>query len=189
MGSIASQQAVGQSTTCIGNGRCVQRVLTSQMCILYRDSFETPIGFVRVTANDSGICSIGFQTHTESEPNASPITDQALNQLRSYFIGALQGFSLPLAPEGTQFEQEVWNQLSKVPYASTCSYLDIANRMNNPKAIRAVGRANGANPIAIVIPCHRVVGADGSLTGYAGELWRKRWLLDHEARVAGTILL
>jgi methylated-DNA-[protein]-cysteine S-methyltransferase len=159
------------------------------MSIFYLDSFETPIGFVCVTANDSGICSIGFQAHPESEPNASSLTDSAIHQLRSYFHGELQEFSLPLAPSGTEFEELVWNKLLDVPYASTCSYLDIANRMNNPKAIRAVGRANGANPIAIVIPCHRVVGADGSLVGYSGELWRKRWLLDHEARIAGTVLL
>lgn len=159
------------------------------MEILYRDSFETPIGFVRVVANDSGIRSIGFHQQPEAEPNASPVTDEAIYQLRSYFLGELLEFSLPIAPNGTMFEREVWSQLSKVPYASTCTYLDIAKRMNNPKAIRAVGRANGANPIAIVIPCHRVVGADGSLTGYSGELRRKRWLLDHEARVAGTILL
>jgi methylated-DNA-[protein]-cysteine S-methyltransferase len=159
------------------------------MEILYHDSFESPLGFVRVTANESGIRSIGFHATPNEEPNPSTITDSAIHQLRSYFGGDLQEFSLPLAPEGTSFEHEVWNELSKIPYASTCSYLDIANRMNNPNAIRAVGRANGANPIAIVVPCHRVVGADGSLTGYSGELWRKRWLLDHEARVAGTILL
>ncbi len=159
------------------------------MEILYRDSFESPIGFVHVAANENGIRSVGFQSQPEAAPHPSSFTDNAIDELRSYFIGDLQKFSFPLVPEGTTFELEVWNALSKLSYASTCSYLDIANRMNNPKAIRAVGRANGANPIAIVIPCHRVVGADGSLTGYSGELWRKRWLLDHEARVAGTILL
>jgi methylated-DNA-[protein]-cysteine S-methyltransferase len=159
------------------------------MEILYRDSFETPIGFVHVTGNDSGIHSIGFHAQAEAEPNVSPLTDLAIQQLRGYFLGERQEFSLPLVPEGTDFEMEVWNALSKLPYGETCSYLDIAHRMNNPNAIRAVGRANGANPIAIVIPCHRVVGADGSLTGYSGGLWRKRWLLDHEARIAGAILL
>jgi O-6-methylguanine DNA methyltransferase len=78
--------------------------------------------------------------------------------------------------------------LQTIPFGQTCSYLDIANRLNNPGAIRAIGRANGANPIAVIIPCHRVIGSDGSLTGYAGGLWRKRWLLDHEARTAGTVL-
>jgi methylated-DNA-[protein]-cysteine S-methyltransferase len=159
------------------------------MEMLYRDSLETPIGFVRVTANVNGICSIGFQTQPEVEPKASPLTESAIHQLRSYFHGELREFSLPLTPSGTAFEISVWNNLMHIPYASTCSYLDIANRMNNPKAVRAVGKANGSNPIAIVIPCHRVVGAGGSLVGYSGELWRKRWLLDHESRVAGTILL
>ena len=159
------------------------------MDILYHDSFETPIGFIHVEANDSGICSIDFHDLPEVEANASLLTNAAIKQLSVYFAGEIQEFSVPLAPNGTTFELEVWNELSKVPYGETCSYLDIANRMNNPKAIRAVGRANGANPIAIVIPCHRVVGADGSLVGYSGGLWRKRWLLDHEARIAGRILL
>ena len=159
------------------------------MDILYHDSFETPIGFIRVEANDSYICSIGFQERPVAVSNACPLTIAAIKELKAYFSGGLQEFSLPLAPNGTAFELEVWNELSKVPYGETCTYLDIANCMNNPKAIRAVGRANGANPIPIVIPCHRVVGADGSLTGYSGGLWRKRWLLDHEARVAGRILL
>lgn len=159
------------------------------MEILYRESLDSPIGFVHVEADEAGIRSIGFHAQPAAEPSPSLLTNAAIEQLRAYFSGELQEFSLPLAPEGTTFELEVWKALTKLPYASTCSYLDIANRMDNPKAIRAVGRANGANPIAVVIPCHRVVGTDGSLTGYSGELWRKRWLLDHEARVAGTILL
>ncbi len=159
------------------------------MEILFRDGLQTPIGFVCVVADESGIRSIKFQSEPDIEPIPSHLTSQAIHQLRSYFHGELREFSLPLAPFGTDFEISVWNDLIHVPYASTCSYLDIANRIKNPKAIRAVGRANGANPIAILIPCHRVVGVDGSLVGYSGELWRKRWLLDHEARVAGTILL
>jgi methylated-DNA-[protein]-cysteine S-methyltransferase len=162
--------------------------LSHDMEILHYDSLETPIGFVRVEANNSGICAIGFQ-ELASESNPCLLTDTAIQQLRSYFQGELMEFSIPLLPIGTSFEKLVWNELTKIPYGETCSYLDIANRMNNPKAIRAIGRANGANPIAIVIPCHRVVGADGTLVGYSGELWRKRWLLDHEARATGRILL
>ena len=158
------------------------------MEILFRDSLQTPIGFVRIAADESGICSITFQSEPDIEPIPSRLTSQAIEQLRSYFHGELREFSLSLSPSGTAFEISVWNNLIHVPYASTCTYLDIAHRLNNPKAVRAVGRANGTNPIAIVIPCHRVVGADGSLVGYSGELWRKRWLLDHEARVAGTVL-
>lgn len=150
---------------------------------------ETPLGFVRVEAHETGIHSIRFQDSSDGEVIPSSLTDAAVRQLQAYFLGELQEFSLPLDPHGTRFELEVWNTLSGIPYASTCSYLDIATRINNPKAVRAVGHANGTNPIAIVIPCHRVVGADGSLAGYSGELWRKRWLLDHEARVVGRILL
>jgi len=117
-----------------------------------------------------------------------PIVEQSVIELHEYFEGKRQTFSIPLAPRGTPFEESVWMALLTVGYGSTCSYLDIARRLSNPKAIRAVGRANGSNPIGIVIPCHRIVGSDGSLTGYAGGLWRKRWLLDHEARVAGTSL-
>jgi methylated-DNA-[protein]-cysteine S-methyltransferase len=158
------------------------------MEIIYHESIETPIGFVRIEANNVGICSIRFQEVPEAEANSSLLTNTAIKQLSAYFTGEIQEFSLPLAPNGTNFEIEAWNALSKISYASTCSYLDIAKKMNNPKAIRAVGRANGANPIAIVVPCHRVVGAGGSLVGYSGGLWRKRWLLDHEARISGTIL-
>jgi methylated-DNA-[protein]-cysteine S-methyltransferase len=161
------------------------------MEILYSDGFETPLGPLHIIASEHGISHIQFSS--EYQPTALVATnafiEQCIHELREYFAGKRIEFTIPFAPSGTPFEEKVWKMLTSIPYGSTCSYFDIAHRMNNPKAIRAVGRANGANPIAIVIPCHRVVGADGSLTGYSGELWRKRWLLDHEARVSGTILL
>jgi methylated-DNA-[protein]-cysteine S-methyltransferase len=161
------------------------------MEILYGDSIETPLGPLHILATEHGISHVQFSGSALQPENIrmNAAIEQCIHELREYFASRRTEFSIPLAPTGTPFEEQVWKMLMEVPYGSTCSYFDIAHRMNNPKAIRAVGRANGANPVAIVIPCHRVVGADGSLTGYSGELWRKRWLLDHEARVSGTILL
>jgi len=110
-----------------------------------------------------------------------PPIDQIEAELSTYFSGRDKGFSTPLAPLGTPFTRSVWAALQKIPVATTCSYTDVANGVGRPSAIRAVARANGANPISIVVPCHRVIGADGSLTGYGGGLWRKRWLIEHEA--------
>lgn len=104
----------------------------------------------------------------------------AVSQLGAYFAGELTRFDLPLKPAGTAFQQQVWQALTDIPYGKTASYGEIANRLNKPKAVRAVGAANGRNPIGIIIPCHRVVGANGSLTGYAGGIERKQWLLRHE---------
>jgi methylated-DNA-[protein]-cysteine S-methyltransferase len=106
----------------------------------------------------------------------------AIAQLDAYFAGELIEFDLPLAPQGTPFQMRVWQELEKIPYGSTATYGQIAQRIGQPKAMRAVGLANGRNPLAIVIPCHRVIGAGGSLTGYGGGLDRKRWLLDLESR-------
>jgi len=108
----------------------------------------------------------------------------AREQLLAYFAGSLQAFDLPLNPVGTDFQKQVWDALTKIPFGETVSYQTIANAINKPKAVRAVGAANGKNPIGIIVPCHRVIGANGSLTGYAGGLERKRWLLQHEQRQA-----
>ena len=105
-----------------------------------------------------------------------------------YFEGKRNQFDLNLNPAGTDFQKKVWNELLQIPYGKTCSYLDIAKRLGDPKSIRAAATANGKNPLWIVIPCHRVIGSDGSLTGYAGGLWRKKWLLDHENPVKQTSL-
>jgi methylated-DNA-[protein]-cysteine S-methyltransferase len=109
-----------------------------------------------------------------------PALEECLAQIDQYFQGTRQEFSLQLAPEGTDFQQQVWRELSKIPYGQTASYLDIARAIGNEQAVRAVGAANGQNPISIIIPCHRVIGSDGKLTGYGGGLWRKEWLLTHE---------
>ena len=109
-------------------------------------------------------------------------------QLEAYFAGELRDLDLKLAPRGTPFQQRVWAELTKIAYGETISYSELARRLGDPKLVRAVGVANGRNPISIVIPCHRVIGADGTLVGYGGGLERKRWLLDHEAVASGRRL-
>ncbi|HKA87564.1 MAG TPA: methylated-DNA--[protein]-cysteine S-methyltransferase [Haliangiales bacterium] len=117
-------------------------------------------------------------------PSGHPVLARARAQLAEYFAGERTEFDLPLGPSGTAFQESVWKALQGIPYGETVSYGTIAARIGRPSAVRAVGAANGANPIAIVIPCHRVIGADGSLTGYGGGELRKKWLLDHERAVA-----
>jgi methylated-DNA-[protein]-cysteine S-methyltransferase len=109
-------------------------------------------------------------------------------QLDAYFAGELEEFDLPLAPSGTPFQLRVWEELQRIPLGETISYSELAERIGNPKTVRAVGLANGRNPISIIVPCHRVIGADGSLVGYGGGLERKRWLLEHEEVVSGRRL-
>lgn len=150
---------------------------------IYTEFMSSPLSRIKISANDAGICEIRFIADNE-ETTASPsaLTKQAVAQLSAYFAGTLSEFDLPLAGSGTAFQQQVWQQLSRIPYATTCSYADIAKAIANSKAVRAVGAANGRNPIAIVVPCHRVIGANGTLTGYAGGLDKKAWLLKHEQR-------
>ncbi|NNE56149.1 MAG: methylated-DNA--[protein]-cysteine S-methyltransferase [Flavobacteriales bacterium] len=137
---------------------------------------------LRVTASDSGIRSITFcRDKTVESPNDH--TSEACTQLEEYFSGVRRQFDLSLDPQGTAFQLQVWNALQQIPYGSTCSYLDLALRVGDEKYTRAVGMANGKNPIAIVIPCHRVIGSDGSLTGYAGGMHRKERLLEMEGAI------
>ncbi|MFH1194736.1 MAG: methylated-DNA--[protein]-cysteine S-methyltransferase, partial [bacterium] len=119
------------------------------------------------------------------EPVPNQLTQKAVSQLKKYFEGKLKKFDLPLDMQGTDFQINVWNELLNIPFGETKSYMEIAELVGDKKSIRAVGKANGDNKIAIVIPCHRVIGSDGKLTGYAGGLWRKKWLLDHEKKLSG----
>lgn len=151
----------------------------------------TPFGPLRVRATAAGIVSIelppfpaGPPAHA-TPPDSTPEDNHALHaeaarQLQAYFAGELRSFRLPLAPAGTPFQREVWAALVRIPFGETRSYLQIATALGNPAATRAVGAANGKNPIAVVVPCHRVIGASGALTGYAGGLSAKAWLLRHE---------
>lgn len=147
------------------------------MSNLYIKSFESELGMITVSASEIGIKSISF-SDTEEIQNPTRLVWYCIEQLKEYFQGEREIFDLPLDLDGhTPFHIMVWKSLLTVPFASTVSYMDVANKLNNPKAIRAVGRANGANPIPIVIPCHRVIGSDGSLTGYSGGLEIKKRLL------------
>ena len=144
----------------------------------------SPVGQLLLVADDVALKMIRFESEPQSpEPDWKPgnrLLRAATTQLRSYFAGELRTFDLPLAPDGTVFQREVWEALLEIPYGSTSSYSQIAHRINRPKAVRAVGAANGRNPLPIVIPCHRVIGRDGSLTGFGGGLKLKRILLDLE---------
>ena len=143
---------------------------------------KTPVGLLEIAEQAQHIVHIFFveQTHTAAQCN--PLLTEAKAQLLSYLEGKLQRFDLPMAPQGTEFQQQVWQALRQIPYGTTCSYQDIALALGNANSVRAVGAANGKNPISIIVPCHRVIGKSGKLTGYAGGLSRKAWLLDLEAR-------
>lgn len=140
---------------------------------------QTPIGCLIVEADEQGLTKVMFvESPGEERPN--DIVRRAVNQLAEYFDGKRTTFDLPMSAKGTEFRQKVWHALQTIPFGKTVCYSDIAEAMNNPKSVRAVGAANGANPISIIVPCHRVIGKDGSLTGYAGGLERKQWLLAFE---------
>jgi len=147
-----------------------------------RQSLETPLGMIVVTLNDDGaVVRVGFDDEAPAHGGESSSAGRcAVGQLDQYFRGELIEFDLELDPEGTEFEKRVWNELYRIPHGSAVTYGEIASRLGDLRATRAVGAANARNPIAIIIPCHRVIGADGELTGYAGGLWRKKWLLAHE---------
>jgi methylated-DNA-[protein]-cysteine S-methyltransferase len=147
----------------------------------------SPVGRLFIAASDAGLRVIETERPRHAamrgpdwEEGDSPILAELRRQLDAYFAGKLRDFDLPLDPQGTDFQQKVWRALRDIPYGEACSYLDIARRLGDPNATRAVGAANGRNPISIVVPCHRVIGADGSLTGYGGGLGMKRFLLELE---------
>jgi methylated-DNA-[protein]-cysteine S-methyltransferase len=149
---------------------------------------STPLGELRLSADDDGRLTELHLRAPEALPRLDGPFTAARAQLDAYFAGELSEFDLPLAPHGTPFQRRVWDELARIPFGETTSYSELARRLGDPKLVRAVGLANGRNPIAIVIPCHRVIGADGSLVGYGGGLDRKRWLLDHEAVASGRQL-
>ena len=162
---------------------------------------ETPIGKMRAGATDEGICLFDFEyrksiesilkrisSGLNNEPfiaGAHPYIDNLEKQVNEYFLGVRKEFDLPLHLVGTSFQRQVWEGLLQIPYGETRSYKAQSIFLGNEKAIRAVAGANGENGIAIIIPCHRVIGENGSLTGYGGGLWRKKWLLEHEAKFSG----
>jgi len=145
--------------------------------------FNSPIGTIKLTADENAIVSLSFISEEKSKiekARTNKIITECKKQLKEYFAGKRKKFDVPLKLDGTEFQKKVWKQLLKIPYGKTASYGEIARKIKDPKAARAVGGANNKNKIAIIIPCHRVIGADGSLTGYAGGMDIKQWLLDHE---------
>src|SRR5436305_1285343 len=145
-------------------------------------TMRTPLGPLRLVASGDDLAAIVLPESDGPSGRAATggVLAAAAHQLEQYFAGERRGFDLPLAPEGTAFQQRVWRALLAIPYGETCSYGHIARAIGRPAASRAVGAANGKNPLAIVVPCHRVIGANGTLTGYGGGLPTKRWLLDLE---------
>jgi methylated-DNA-[protein]-cysteine S-methyltransferase len=144
--------------------------------------YKTPIGTAKIIGNNDGIISVTvIEEKIETSIQASTCLENCIIQLKEYFDGNRTQFDLKLNPQGTDFQKKVWNELNNIPYGSTRSYLDQSKKIGDPKAIRAVASANGKNPIWIIIPCHRVIGSDGSMTGYGGGIWRKKWLLAHES--------
>ncbi|MBS1524103.1 MAG: methylated-DNA--[protein]-cysteine S-methyltransferase [Bacteroidetes bacterium] len=147
----------------------------------------TPIGVARIKEEDGFISSVKIMDHATGESDEpTPLLQIAAQQLDEYFAGTRREFTFPVKQPGSAFQQQVWECLLQIPYGKTISYLQQSKIMNNPLAIRAIASTNGKNDLAIVVPCHRVIGSDGSLTGYAGGLWRKKWLLEHEAKVLGV---
>ena len=147
----------------------------------YTTYFKSPLGPIKIVGNQDCILSLDFvEEKLPDDPDLPFCLKAGLKQIDEYFKGVRSKFLLNLDPAGTKFQRLVWRQLEKIPFGEVVSYRQIAGAIGNHKACRAVGSANGKNPIAIIIPCHRVIGSDGSLTGYGGGLWRKAWLIKHE---------
>ncbi|WP_298246851.1 methylated-DNA--[protein]-cysteine S-methyltransferase [uncultured Christiangramia sp.] len=143
-------------------------------------SIKTPLGIATILGDENGIHEIKVDDSTEESSEIPEVLKSVILQLQQYFSGKRQSFDLQLNPKGTDFQKKVWEELKNIPYGATVSYLDLSRKLGDEKAIRAVASANGKNPLWIVVPCHRVIGSDGSLSGYAGGLHRKKWLLDLE---------
>ncbi|MCF2947523.1 methylated-DNA--[protein]-cysteine S-methyltransferase [Paraglaciecola aquimarina] len=144
---------------------------------------NSTFGKIEIQANVNGVTSLRFEQTTDAPDFTNQHTESAAEQLTEYFAGQRSNFDIPIVLNGTEFQKKVWEQLLKIPLGETFSYADIARKINNPKAVRAVGSANGRNPIAIIVPCHRVIGSDGSLTGYAWGTTRKQRLLTLEKTI------
>lgn len=154
---------------------------------LYYDYINTPLGELELTSSSTHLLSALFVKTEKNVLDKQPVLQSEINndakkQLDAFFKKELTQFNLPLHPAGTDFQKTVWNELLKVPFGTTISYLTLAKKLGDINSIRAAASANGKNPITIIIPCHRVIGTDGKLVGYSGDMWRKQWLLDHESK-------
>ncbi len=154
-----------------------------KVCIIVKMQIafiNSPLGITKIVGDENGISEISVTSEGAISETIPIELQEAVSQLSDYFDGKRKDFNFKLNPKGTDFQQKVWQELLNIPFGKTISYLDLSKKLSDVKAIRAVASANGKNPLWIVIPCHRVIGTDGSLTGYAGGLWRKKWLLEHE---------
>jgi len=153
----------------------------------YITYYSSPIGLIKITGSKEALNVMQFVEAKDdySSESLPSLYDDCKQQLNDYFRGQLKDFTLPMAFGGTAFQQQVWTELSAIPYGRTTSYIALARKLKNPNAVRAIGSTNAKNKLCIVVPCHRVIGNDGSLVGYAGGLWRKQWLLEHERGFTG----
>lgn len=152
---------------------------------IFQTYYNSPLGQIELTGTKEGIISIMFRKDGEQTKDIPVVLAECYQQIDEYFQGKRHSFSIKYILNGTEFQNKVWAELAKIPYGETVSYKNIAEAIGNVKAIRAVGNANGKNTLNIVVPCHRVIGANGSLTGYGGGLWRKEWLINHEQKNMG----
>jgi len=154
---------------------------------IFKTTVETPIGYLELTTNQYYLLSVEFIANFNQSSVYQPdVLKESVSQIDEYFKGLRKDFKLNVQPAGTDFQNKVWEQVKKVPFGKTVSYLEIARQTGSKNNTRAVGLANGKNPIPIIIPCHRVIGVNGKLTGYAGGLEKKRWLLQHEQNYSGN---
>lgn len=154
--------------------------------------YKSPVGILELRSNGDALSHLLFCNSWKGNPIDESVIDftvppssaikNCIAQLDEYFAGKRMEFTMNIVQEGTAFQQTVWAELCNIPYGNTISYLELSKRIGNVKAIRAVGTANGTNHVSIIVPCHRVIGSNGSLVGYGGDLWRKKWLLEHEAK-------
>lgn len=158
------------------------------MSPLYYTYYQSPVGILKIGGTDQYIAELTFVDNKEQvvhgEPGISEIIHQCTEELIEFFHGKRKKFDIPVYQHGTEFQERVWNELLNIPFGKTISYLDLSKRLGDTKAIRAVASTNGKNKLCIVVPCHRVIGSNHSLVGYSGGLWRKKWLLDHEFKIA-----
>lgn len=163
------------------------------MPAIFYNYLSSPLGIIELSSNENALLSCQFFDKIGSVKNESKTTDSDLftntkKQLTAYFNKEQQQFGLPLNFTGTEFQNKVWTELLKINFGKTISYLQMAKNLGNPKCIRAAASANGKNPFAIIVPCHRVIGTNGLLTGYSGDLWRKEWLINHEQKNKQVLL-
>lgn len=154
---------------------------------LYYTYYQSPIGMLKIAGTENYIAELSFIDKPEQvihgEPGISEVMHQCTEELIEFFSGKRKNFDIPVYQQGTSFQQKVWGELLQIPFGKTVSYLELSRNVGDEKAVRAVAATNGKNKIGIIIPCHRVIGSDKSLTGYMGGLWRKKWLLQHEFKI------